>query len=309
MAAPSSSSPSQLSNVDLSSEFFTDADSDPSASLLHSSAGALQPAGGTLSSATGAATSAGALGPAPGQDESRTARLCAFLSVDYYRPYFDVDTATVVGRIKSAATPGNQDVFASTQEAGPDLYGPFWVASALIFFIAGESNFNAYLAHSSGKWERDFTLLSLAATMIYVYVFVIPICIWVFARSSGVSVSLVKVVSLYGYALSSFIVASFLCIIPASWLQWIVVLLAMGLSGSVLFQNLRGLLFANIGLDVEAQGESGPKRSMTAALMTAMLLHFVFALLLKLFFFQGADFASGVPAGNAATSAPETKTL
>jgi hypothetical protein len=173
---------SLLSNVDLSSEFYTDAV--PGGASSSSSAGAMST--GALSAPHASSFSGAAPLQPPAASgaaaDSRTARLCAFLSVEYYRPYFDVDTGTVLQRLKSAVTPWNQDLFASTPESGPDMYGPFWVAVSLVFFIAGESNLNAYLAQQTGKWERDFTLLSLAATMVLVYAFVVPAVWWGVAR-------------------------------------------------------------------------------------------------------------------------------
>ena len=287
MMDASASAPSLLSNVDLSSEFYTDADT-PSSSLLHATSGPLQPTAGGASAPTAASSTA----PAAGEETSRTSRLCAFLSIEYYRPYFDVDTAIVLGRIKAGASPWkSEDLFASTQDAQPDLYGPFWIATTLIFFIAGESNLNAYLASASGKWEPNFTLLSLAATVVYVYVFLVPAAVWAAAKYSGVSASLVKLIALFGYALAYFVLASLLCIIPASWLQWVVVLAAGVASGAVLFRNLRATLLtgASTTLDVEAQTDAAAKRAMTAVLLGAMALHLTFALLLKLFFFQGAE--------------------
>jgi hypothetical protein len=288
-----------LTNVDLSSEFYTDDEANnPSGSLLGG--------GGSASSlppqAAPQITSGGAM-LSDAEQPSRTARLCGFLSVEYYRPMFDVDTSTVTSRIKSSMTPWNTDVFASTPESPPDMYGPFWVATSLVFFIAGESNLNAYLAQASGKFERDFTLLSLAASMIYVYTFLVSTGMWAAAKYSGGlnTLSLLQVVSMYGYSLSVFILASFLCVIPASWLQWIVVLGAIGMSGAVLGRNLRNALL--LASD-SAEGGANNKRTVSAVLIVAMALHFVFGLMLKLYFFQGADLAPA-SGGNSATSAPQ----
>jgi hypothetical protein len=53
---------------------------------------------------------------------------CGCLSVRYYQPYFDVDTAEVIGRIGNALFYcGRDQTFLNLIGDKPDAYGPFWV--------------------------------------------------------------------------------------------------------------------------------------------------------------------------------------
>jgi hypothetical protein len=261
----------------------------------------------SLPSAGGAGTGATSFG----------SRLCGFLSIEYYRPYFDVSSQTVLNRIKGGMSPHKSDLFAvgiSPEEvASPppaDLYGAVWIAFTLIFLIGATSNLNSYFAYDSKAtepWHQDYRLLSMATTMVLIYTFVIPLIFWGASLYVGVDPrpSLIKLIGIYGYTMSIFVPASLLCVIPVVWVQWIVVLIAGAISGIVLIRNLWTLFgqryTALAQQDIESaganlNGEAGPVRSKTVFLLicSAGAIHAVFSLLLKLFFFQGADLASAV---------------
>ena len=236
-----------------------------------------------------------------------TSRFCGFFSVDYYRPYFDVSSATVMKRMKGGMSPHKADLFSGSVDAPADLYGAIWISLTLVFLIAATSNLNGYFAHSSLKepWERDYTLLTFASTMVLVYTFVIPLLLWAASLYAGVNPrpSLTKMIGVYGYTMTNFIAASILCVIPSAPVQWVVVILAGALSGIVLVRNLWTLFgesYGALGQDTEAQASleaaSTPSRSKSTFLLVcaAAATHAVFSLLLKLFFFQGADFADAV---------------
>ena len=53
---------------------------------------------------------------------------CGCLSVRYYQPYFDVDTADITARLWSANLYCRREQnFLTTIAERPDAYGPFWV--------------------------------------------------------------------------------------------------------------------------------------------------------------------------------------
>ena len=66
---------------------------------------------------------------------------CGCLSVEYYKPMFDVDTDEVTSRITSSTVYcGRQEQFLSAIEEKPDLYGPFWVSLAAIYRVSDTSS-------------------------------------------------------------------------------------------------------------------------------------------------------------------------
>lgn len=58
---------------------------------------------------------------------------CGCLSIQYYQPYFDVDTADITSRIWNAVIYCRREQnFLLLVQDHPDLYGPFWVTSNFI---------------------------------------------------------------------------------------------------------------------------------------------------------------------------------
>jgi hypothetical protein len=301
----------ELVDVGLSTSQTTVGAADTQPKFIESSTSSLLTAGGPIgpkssSNALGgsqtqySSTGGGAAATSPGI----FSRLCGWFSVEYYQPYFDVNSATVVERIKCAASPHKSDIFESTPETAPDLYGAIWIALTLVFLIAASSNLNSYFVKSSSKepWERDYRLLTFASTTVFAYSFVVPAIMWGVSLYVGVDPrpSLARLVAIYGYCLIVFVPASLLCVIPAAALQWIAVIVAGLWSGVVLIRNLYTVFGASYQAlatgDAEAQtsltGGGGPTartRSSFALLAAAAALHALFVLLLKLFFFQGAE--------------------
>ena len=87
--------------------------------------------------------------------------VAAFWTISYYQPLFDVDTVQVLNRIKGSLLPRPRGAFFELIAANPDLYGPFWVATTLIFAMAITGNLASYLAfattETNKKWTYDFS--------------------------------------------------------------------------------------------------------------------------------------------------------
>jgi len=71
-----------------------------------------------------------------------------------------------------------------TVNNAPDLYGPFWVPTTLIFalFLSSSlsSSIQAYLAGNT--YNYDFTRLSVAVSVVYSYALAVPIGMWAVMR-------------------------------------------------------------------------------------------------------------------------------
>ena len=114
----------------------------------------------------------------------------AFWTITYYQPLFDVDTVQVLNRVKGSLLPRPRGAFFELIAANPDLYGPFWVATTLIFAMAITGNLASYLAfvpttNDAGKttrWQYDFSQLTVAGSVIYSYVTLLPLLFWLLLR-------------------------------------------------------------------------------------------------------------------------------
>ncbi|RCH77543.1 hypothetical protein CU098_005315, partial [Rhizopus stolonifer] len=93
-------------------------------------------------------------------------------SVEYYAQFFDVNTSQVIERCLKSMYPVG-DFAHDTLNNNPDLYGPFWIATSVVFSVFVCSSLAGSLAaYMSGKpYVYDFTLLSFAVVVVYIYAF------------------------------------------------------------------------------------------------------------------------------------------
>ncbi|TMW53020.1 hypothetical protein DOY81_001883 [Sarcophaga bullata] len=196
----------------------------------------------------------------------------SFLTMEYYQQFFNVDTIMVLERIANSMIPKRapQNYLKSVIGQNPDLYGPFWITTTLIFSIAISGNIASYLqaADDHYKWRYNFHLVSVAATCIFVYVNLLPGALWALFKYSlkplqegletenaDYTPSLLALMCIYGYSMSIYIPVSILWVIQLSILQWLLVITAALLSGSVLIavltpalRNSKISLFLIIGI-------------------------------------------------------------
>lgn len=219
---------------------------------------------------------------APSRESSRSAyENASCFSFDYYKRYFDVDTEQVLFRLKSSFWPLHKPRFIQSIEGKGDLYGPFWVATTLVFAIAFSGNIVDY-KNSIGKgeqdvWRYDFDKVSLAATMIYGYISLVPFIVWVFMSwRLKEGPGLLDTFTLYGYSIFVYIPVSFLCIFPwiGSEIAWTSIVVALVVSGSVLVVNLHEALKAN-----------NDWKKLSPFLMAIGGAHFLLTIALKFYFF------------------------
>ncbi|XP_011176792.1 protein YIPF1 [Zeugodacus cucurbitae] len=211
-------------------------------------------------------------GGAGGADDAGSSNKVSFLTLEYYQQFFNVDTYVVLERIANSMIPkrAGGNYLRSSIGQNPDLYGPFWITVTLIFSIAISGNIASYLQHANDNyhWRYNFHLVSYAATCIFIYANLFPIALWalfkyslkpitddVETESADYSPSLLSLMCIYGYSLFIYIPVSVLWVIQISLLQWLLVITAALLSGSVLIfvltpalRNSKLSLFLIIGI-------------------------------------------------------------
>lgn len=166
---------------------------------------------------------------------------CGCLSVRFYQPYFDVDTAEIMSRISHAMfyCKRSENFFAFTQEK-PDAYGPVWISTSLVFTVLLTSHINSWLLHwmTGRSWcvgkddlqiihlansiitayyhlnatylcrVYDFQSIVKAPSLIYGFAGGAPVGIWFALRQFGAPTKLISIISLYGYSLFVYIPAT-----------------------------------------------------------------------------------------------------
>lgn len=175
----------------------------------------------------------------------------SFWSLEYYQQFFDVDSKDVLDRIIASVLPKRDNFIKNDFRRKPDMYGPFWIAITLIFTIAISGNISNYLQHANAQyhWKYDFHLVSYAATAIFLYIFIVPFSLWGLLKWSSevndldnleenIRPKVLELTCIYGYSLFIYIPVSILWTIQIGWLQWLLVIVAAFLSGSVLLLTL-----------------------------------------------------------------------
>lgn len=98
--------------------------------------------------------------PPPATSSSSTGGKAHLFSLNYYSQFFDVDTASVLQRCGAAIYPRQN--FLDVLDGNPDLYGPFWIATTVVFILFVGGTVSGYLADEGheGGYRYDFGLLS-----------------------------------------------------------------------------------------------------------------------------------------------------
>ncbi|KAF6990448.1 hypothetical protein CFC21_007637 [Triticum aestivum] len=194
-----------------------------------------------------------------------------YFNVASYTPYFNVDTDVVVDRLISSVYP--MDGFFRKIDANPDMYGPLWITTTLIFMLAAFGNFATYLMQRKSDlniWNFDVSYFSLAASVMYGYAIVVPAAFFFLFQYFGSRPSLLRFWCMWGYSLFIFVPASILLLIPVEFLRWVIIAGAGGASSWFIFLNLK---------------ECTEGADMMALIASAAVLQFALALFIKVFFF------------------------
>jgi hypothetical protein len=150
--------------------------------------------------------------------------------------------------------------FLDVLEGNPDLYGPFWIATTVVFILFMTGTISWKLA-ATGKehYSYDFSLLSGAAGLVYGYTAVIPVGLWATLKWFGSeSANLMECWALYGYAN--------LIWIPVSLISWSPLSRKFGCSvyGITRTKSNHGIQSSTTSSSVSALASQQPSSSATS---------------------------------------------
>lgn len=172
------------------------------------------------------------------KDESNK-KAPSFWTFEYYQQFFDVETAQVFHRVAGSMMPVPKRNYLQVHiRPNPDLYGPFWICTTLVFTTAIAGNLANYLS-SAGKdyhWRYDFHKVTFAATAIFSYWWLIPAMMYGFLwwKKSQAGFTFLEILCVYGYSLAIYIPISILWVVNITWFKWVLVIIGAVLSGGVL---------------------------------------------------------------------------
>lgn len=201
--------------------------------------------------------------------------------MEYYQKYFNADTNEVLMKLAGSITPTfNNNFLINRIRPNPDMYGPFWIITTLIFTIAITGNIASFLRNfgSDFKWHTDFHKVTTSAAGIISYWWLAPTGLYTILRmrqNEFNDFTFIELLSIYGYSLFIYIPISILWLINVSAIQWILVLIAVGLSGNVLFFTFWPTL-----------SQDSNKKVGFGVIILIIILHALLGLSFMLFFFH-----------------------
>ncbi|RDL33687.1 Protein YIP [Venustampulla echinocandica] len=194
-------------------------------------------------------------------------------SLSFYAQFFDVDTTSVLSRCWAALYPRAN--FLDVLEGNPDLYGPIWIATTVVFILFLGGTISKYLAESGeGHFVYDFKLLSGAAGLIYGYTLFVPVALFLALKYFGSeSANLLECWALYGYSNLIWIPVALISWSSITILNWVFVGVGFGLSVAFLLRNLYPVLSAT------------DKQTSKVLLILVVVLHAALSITIKWLFF------------------------
>lgn len=195
-----------------------------------------------------------------------------------YQQYFDVDTADIVDRLRRSLSIKNEIFFEG--EMKPDMYGPFWLCTTLVFVMAAAGNLGSLLSFVPSEEEQVFTYnfskLTVATSVLYGYCLFVPLAGWAASKLLLASpFALTELVCVYGYSLAVYVPAAILCVLPMELLRWAIIAAAFVVSLKFITRNVRDCIIRQLD---EARA------LMILVVVTAM--HGALALFLKVYFYS-----------------------
>lgn len=126
------------------------------------------------------------------------------------------------------------------------------------------------------NWFCDSVVVTLAAVAIFAYASLVPTALWgvLLWRKSNAGYSFLEILCVYGYSLFIYIPISVLWVVPIEWLRWLLVMLGMCLSGTVLLLTFWPAV------------EDDDKKFSGLILAIIFLLHGLLAVGFKVYFFH-----------------------
>ena len=153
--------------------------------------------------------------------------LCIF---NFIRPYFKVTFNDIKDRVKRSFIPIKND-FLDIAEKNPDLYGPFWIYTTLIYVIAAGGALSYYFTNSANNYFQMF--VPVAGSILYSFGFGFPFALWLCMKIFKVEMKYISLICLYGYSLCCLIPVLILCSTGFGWIQWLC--LTYGIANSTVF--------------------------------------------------------------------------
>jgi hypothetical protein len=130
------------------------------------------------------------------------------------KEYFDLDTVDFFKRFFHSLIPFNP-YFHDSIVKKPDLWGPFWIYTFLIFIIAACGSVQKYLSDTDIAPSFFQRFLPVAAGLIYGCGFILPLILWGLMKLfGGTETKIGNIICCYGYSFAIYIPVVIACTFP-----------------------------------------------------------------------------------------------
>jgi hypothetical protein len=154
----------------------------------------------------------------------------SYWSIEFFKPYFEVKTSTVVDRLRKVVLPAG-DFFGQER---PDMYGPFWIVTTLVCAVTIVAN------EVDDQEGYKVSLLVWSAGVLYGLAVGVPIVAYCVLRSESNHITFARLMSLYCYSYLLFIPSTLLSAFVA-W-GWSLILVCISVLWSLFFIIKHGLV-------------------------------------------------------------------
>lgn len=107
--------------------------------------------------------------PAKPEGETLKTAAASYLSVGFWADYFDVTETEIFDRVLTTLNPQRMNL-GEAVKAKPELYGPFWISSTLIFCLFAFGNLSSFLVGGTYNYEY----ISSGASVMYGWAHQLP---------------------------------------------------------------------------------------------------------------------------------------
>ncbi len=135
------------------------------------------------------------------------------IGFDFLKKYFDLDTADFFKRFLQAIIPFNP-MFYKSIELTPDLWGPIWIYTTLIFIIAACGSLSKYLSNDVINVSFFQEFIPIAAAFVYGLGFILPLVLFILMKIFGTASSYATIVCIYGYSMGIYLPVIIACTVP-----------------------------------------------------------------------------------------------
>ena len=157
----------------------------------------------------------------------------------YLKPYFKLNSNDVKKRILTSFNPIKKSFFLQIQ-SNPDLYGPFWIFTTLVFILSAAGAMSQFLKGDENNYFQNF--ISFAFSLVYIFGFGFPLVIVGVLKFYGEKGNYLLLLCLYGYSFSCFVPVTLLCSCGINAIQWILLFYAIFNSSCFFIMNINEIL-------------------------------------------------------------------